>query len=438
MVRPEDFAGTEERVGHLVRVHVGEAEARALAGELVVRDHRVAQAARLAHEGKGAIAHGNHLGEAAWLELGRHEKDVAACVHAVRERVVERDARAHHVAVLLVEVAERLLLVRVASAKDGHLDAALHDAVHGIANKAQALLVGEAADHDHERSRGILAKAQLLLEGALALGLVGKVVGRVVRRDHAVGLGVPDGGVDAVENAGEDAGAPAEDGVEPFSVERHLQLVGIARAHGGEGVRVAQAALHEVDGVLVAVELVAGGGDVGKAEDVREHLVAVLALELDVVDRHDGLDVIALRGPAVQLAQEDGAERRLPVVAVQDVAGKLGHLDDGLADCLREEREALAIVKVAVESVTLEVGLVVHEVEVESLELELLDAAVDVPPGQGHVEVRDVLHAVPVLLGNGPVLGHDYGGLGTGMLECAWEGTRHVTQAAGLGERHRL
>ena len=156
------------------------------------------------------------------------------------------------------------------------------------------------------------------------------------------------------------------------------------------------------------------------------------------MDRHDGLDVVALRGAAIQLAQEDGAQRCLPVVAVQDVAGELGHLDNGLADGLREEGEALAIVEVTVEPVALEVGLVVHKVEVETLKLELLDAAVNVPPRQGHVEVRYMLHAVTVLLGDGPVLGHDHSGLGAGVLECAREGTRHVTQAAGLGERHRL
>ena len=165
----------------------------------------------------------------------------------MRERVVKGNASAHHVAVLLVEVAERLLLVCVTGAENGHLNAAPHDAVHGIADKAQALLVGKAANHHHKRTRGVLAQAKLLLERTLALGLVGKVVGRVVGRDHAVGLGVPDARVDAVEDARQDVGAPAEDGVEPLSVERHLQLVGVARAHGSEGVRVAQAALHEVD-----------------------------------------------------------------------------------------------------------------------------------------------------------------------------------------------
>ena len=221
---------------------------------------------------------------------------------------------------------------------------------------------------------GSCARPSSSWRGALALGLVGQVRGRVVRRDHRVGGGVPDGLVDAVQDAAQRVLATAEDVVEALAVERHLQLVGVARGHRGEEVRVEQGALHEVDGVGVAVELIAGGRDVGQTQDLLEHLVAVLALELDVVDREDGLHVGALRDLLVELAQEDAAQRGLPVVAVQDVTLELGYLGDGLADGLGEEREALAVVKVAVEAVTLEVGLVVDEVEVQVLQRELLDA----------------------------------------------------------------
>ena len=329
-------------------------------------------------------------------------------------------------------------MVLVARAQDGNLDAALHEVLHRVAHQAQALLVREAADGDDERARGVLGQAQLLLEGALALGLVLEIFGGVVRRDHRVGRRVPDALVDAVEDAAQDVAAAAEDAVEALAVEGHLKLVGVARAHRGEVVGVAEGALHVVDRVAVAVELVACRGDVGEAQDLLEDLVAVLALELDVVHGEDGLHVGALRDLLVELAQEHAAQGRLPVVAVQDVALELRDLGDGLADGLGEEREALAVVEVAVEAVALEVGLVVDEVEVEVLERELLDAAVLVAPRKRHVEVRDVLHLVLVLLRNAGVLGHDDGGAGAGMLEGAGKRPGDIAQAARLGKRDGL
>ena len=150
------------------------------------------------------------------------------------------------------------------------------------------------------------------------------------------------------------------------------------------------------------------------------------------------LDVVTLRDATVELAQEHGAERGLPVVAVQDVALELGHLADGLADRLREEGVALAVVKVAVEAVALEVGLVVNEVEVEVLDRELLDAAVVVPPREGHVEVGDVAHLVLVLLRDGGVLGQDDRNPGTRVLEGARKRAGDVGETARLDERHAL
>ena len=202
-----------------------------------------------------------------------------------------------------------------------------------------------------------------------------------------------------------------------------------ARAHGGEPVGVAERALHEVDGVRVAAQLVAGGGDVVHAQDVLEHLVAVLALELDVVHGEDALDVVAGRHLAVELTQEDRAQGRLPVVAVQDIALQLGHPGDGLAHGLGKERKALAVVKVSVERVALEVGLIVDEVEVQPLQGELLDTAVVVSPGEGHVEVGHVLHTVLVLLRDGGVLGQDDGGLGARVLEGTGKRAGDVSEA---------
>ena len=150
-------------------------------------------------------------------------------------------------------------------------------------------------------------------------------------------------------------------------------------------------------------------------------------------------DVLAHRNLAVELAQEDGNQGRLPVVAVHDVAFEFGHAADRLADGLAEEGIALAVVKVAIDAaVTLEIRLVVDEVEVDAVEGQLLDAAVDVAPREGHIEVGDVLHLLLVLPGDAAILGHDDGDFGASMLERARQGARDVSETARLDEGHRL
>ena len=59
---------TADGVRQLVGVEVCKREAGALAGELIIRLHTVAQAAGLAHDRQCAIAHGDHLRQAARLK----------------------------------------------------------------------------------------------------------------------------------------------------------------------------------------------------------------------------------------------------------------------------------------------------------------------------------------------------------------------------------
>ena len=111
---------------------------------------------------------------------------------------------------------------------------------------------------------------------------------------------------------------------------------------------------------------------------------------------------------------------------------------EAFQDGLREEGEALSIVVVAVDPVTLEVGLIVHEVEIEVIERELVDAAPDIAPGERHVELADMLHLRLVPIRNLRVLRKDDGDMGSCVLECTRERSCDVGQAARLHERHNL
>ena len=438
-VIPEQACGTEDGVVHLVSVEVREREAGALAGELVIGDDGVLEAAGLAHHGQGAVAHGDDLREAAGLELGRHEEHVGAGVHALRERGVELDARAHLTGVLILEPAQTLLVVGVTGAEHGHLHAALQNPLEGVHHKIHALLAREARDHHHERAVIANLEPQFFLELGLAQGLAGHVVGAEVRSDARVGRGVELLDVDAVQDALQHVVAVAQDPVEALAVLGRLDLAGIAGRDGRDRIGVVQAAEHVVDGIGIAAELAGSGRDVPEPQHVVEQHVGELALERHVVDREHGAHVFIEGETLVVLAQKDRGERGLPVVAVEHVALKaLGQVLQRLGHGLGEESEALAVIEEAVRVAARKVVLVVEEQVGDAVVHELFEPAVLVAPAKGHVEVAYVLHLLLVLVRDAGVLGHHHDALGSGVVERRRKRPRHVAQAAGLDERRAL
>ena len=157
------------------------------------------------------------------------------------------------------------------------------------------------------------------------------------------------------------------------------------------------------------------------------------------MDREHRLDVVVSGKALGELAEEHARERRLPVVAVEDVGpGKLRHATQALRNGLREEREALAIVKVAVDGIATEVVLVINEVVVDAVIVEVVDAAPDVTPTQVHPEIGHVVHLVAVLRRDTAVLGQDHADLATAATELVGERAGDVAQAARLHERGGL
>ena len=174
-------------------------------------------------------------------------------------------------------------------------------------------------------------------------------------------------------------------------------------------------------------------------QDVLHHGVAKLALERHVVDREHGLDAVIQRQALVELAQKHGRQRRLPVIAVQDVALKAGRqVLQALGNGLGEERKALAVIKEAVRIVARKVALVVDEHIGDAVVLELLEPAVLIAPAQTHVKVGKVLHLRLVLVFDGGVLGHHHDDLGAGAHKRRRQRARHVAQATGLHKRCAL
>ena len=438
-VIPEQARRAEHGVAHLVAVKVAKREARALTSKLVVRYHGVLQATGLAHDGQGAVAHGDNLRQAAGLKLRRHQEHVGGGVHALRQRRIKLDTRGHGAGVLVLEITQAVLVVAVAGAQHRHLHAAGQNAVERVHDQVHALLARQTRDHNHERTVVAHLEPQLFLQFCLADGLAGAVLNGVVGGNALVGRRVKARHIDAIQNALQRVGALAQHAVQALAKLGRLDLVGIGGAHRGDGVGIAQRAQHVVDAAGVATQLRGGRRNMRHAQDVLHHGVAKLALERHVVDREHGLDAVIQRQALVELAQEHGRQCRLPVIAVQDVALKAGRqVLQALGDGLGEERKALAVVKEAVRIIARKVALVVDEHIGDAVVLELLEPAVLVAPAQAHVKVGEVLHLRLVLILDGGVLGHHHDNFGAGAHKRRRQRARHVAQATGLHKRCAL
>ena len=401
--------------------------------------HGVLQATGLAHNGQGAVAHGDDLRQATGLKLRRHQEHIGGGVHALRKRRVKLDTRRHGAGVFALEVAQAVLVVAVAGTQHGHLNATGQDAVERVHDQVHALLSRQARDHHHKRAVVANLEPQLLLQFSLAYSLPRAVINRVVGGNALVGRRIKTHNVNAVEDTLQSVRTLAQHAVQALAKLGRLDLARIGGAHRGDGIGIVQRAQHIVNAAGVTAQLRGGCRNMRHTQYVFHHGVAKLALERHIVDREHGLDAVVQRQALVELSQEHGRQRRLPVVAVQDVALKaFGQVLQALGDGLGEKREALAVVKEAVGIVARKVVLVVHEHIGDAVVLELLQPAVLVAPAQAHVKVGKVLHLRLVLVLDGGVLGHHHNDFGASAHECRRQRARHVTQAAGLNKRRAL
>ena len=401
--------------------------------------HGVLQATGLAHNGQGAVAHGDDLRQATGLKLRRHQEHIGGGVHALRKRRVKLDTRRHGAGVFALEVAQAVLVVAVAGTQHGHLNATGQDAVERVHDQVHALLSRQARDHHHKRAVVANLEPQLLLQFGLAYSLPRAVINRVVGGNALVGRRIKTHNVNAVEDTLQSVRTLAQHAVQALAKLGRLDLARIGGAHRGDGIGIVQRAQHIVNAAGVTAQLRGGCRNMRHTQYVFHHGVAKLALERHIVDREHGLDAVVQRQALVELSQEHGRQRRLPVVAVQDVALKaFGQVLQALGDGLGEKREALAVVKEAVGIVARKVVLVVHEHIGDAVVLELLQPAVLVAPAQAHVKVGKVLHLRLVLVLDGGVLRHHHNDFGASAHECRRQRARHVTQATGLNKRRAL
>ena len=176
-------------------VKVQKAEAGALAGVAVVWLDAVGETAGLPHNGHGAVAHGDHLAQAARLKARGHEENVRSGIHPARKRLGKADLGAEPAGMPGLERAVIVLIRPVARAEHGDLRAGEHFLRHGV-EKIKALLLRETADAHAERDRRIDRETELLLQRLLVRRFAVGV--GIVLHERLVLRGIVGNGVDAV------------------------------------------------------------------------------------------------------------------------------------------------------------------------------------------------------------------------------------------------
>ena len=332
--------------------------------------------------------------------------------------------------------AHKVLIFGVARAEEHERHVlAVHELVEHALHQVEALLRRHARDHgDDGRVRADL-ETELPAQRGAAGGLAAQVVGGVGRGDAAVVRGVKDGGVDAVEDAGQLVLPGVENALESLAVSRRADLAGVARADGVDvvgkdaaGLEQVRAAveLHELRRVIARVD----------AEQVLHEFERELALIGDVVDRQQRLHA-RLHPAGVLRFHQHGQHGRVPVVAVQDL-GREVEPWQRLQDRAGEKRILLALGLAAEVNAVAEIKLVVHEVDDDAVEQQPLDADVLMPPAEIDIKIRQVRDLGCVFFLDHAVVRRDDACVkaerGQTFRQCADD----VCKAAGLGQRCAL
>ena len=107
-------------------------------------------------------------------------------------------------------------------------------------------------------------------------------------------------------------------------------------------------------------------------------------------------------------------------------------------DGLAEIGEPFGVVVIAVEGVALEIVFVVDEEARHAVDDEFIHADVLAAPRQVHRSVVEMLHLVPVDVGNGGVFGQDQGRFEALLAQFFRQGAHHVGQAACFDKGRRF
>ena len=428
--------GFPDDIEHVTAGVIAEGEAVAGIPPGLIGLNGILQAAGLPDNGDGAVAHGDHLAQAAGLALGRHEEQIRTGVDGHGQGFVIVQTDGHTARILLGSPVEKVLIFPVALTQNNQLHRKLHHIMKDFANQVQTLVGHQPADDGHDGGMGFLMQAHDLLQ----LGLVGVLAGHILRGvtngDPLIGLGIVELHIDAVEHAGELIVAPVHDALHMMGKIGHLQFIGIGGGDGVDRVGAENGALEEVH-ISVHHDGAVGSPAIVQTEQITQGILGVAALILNVVNGQSGPDGTEAILPDAVILEVNGHQSGLPVVAVNHVGPELEvgqHPHHGAG----EEAEALAVIHVAVEIRAVKVLLVIQEVPCHAVPLQREQAAVAVTPGEVDEIIAFKFQLAAKAFPDPPVQGKYHSDFCTLLGQSGRQGTSHVRQTAGFAKGNRL
>ena len=173
--------------------------------------------------------------------------------------------------------------------------------------------------------------------------------------------------------------------LQTVGVEGKLKFVGIVGGDGGYIVAGEDGAFHEAH-IVIELEHIFVEIALVQSEDIFQHLPAIAALILDIMDGEHTLGM-GEGGLTIAVLQKiDGHKSGLPVVAMNHIG-----IPINLVRCLNnspgEKCETLTIIIVAINAMTLEIAFIVHKIVSDTIPLQLEQTAVSAAPGQAHIVI---------------------------------------------------
>src|SRR6266545_7928902 len=203
--------------------------------------NRIGQTAGSSRDRDRAVAHRDHLGEAARLVTGRNQNPIRAAIDLPRIRWIEPESDARSAAELELEVGERALDREIAAAEHDELASGVEPAHEGGERDVESLLGVEPRHHPQEKGVLVRLESRLLPERGLVRRAaferprVEALAQSVVRRR------IPGLGVDSVQHSMKPVPPCRQRSFETVSALGSENLPRVSRADGREHVRARQA-----------------------------------------------------------------------------------------------------------------------------------------------------------------------------------------------------
>ena len=263
-------------------------------------------------------------------------------------------------------------------AEKNELAAAIEAVWDGVENQVNAFLVIEAADEGDNGTK-LFSKPERIAKSVFVGVFILNRLDGITSGDVRVGLGIPDIVIEPVQNAAEFSLVRCKNSLQAHTEMPVTDFISVARRNRGDEIGIDDAAFHEINramAMIVGKAIV--GHDASRTQaDLAKDLFAVNPLMAEVV-KCETDPRVAHAEVLIDLVKEHGDERRLPVMAMNNV-GMLVRFEHELQCCPAEKGETFRVIMMTVEDASIEKAVVGMRIDEETFQA-LHEAEVYIAP----------------------------------------------------------